>query len=481
MRALKLYPASLFGCALALGACRFGYELLPLDEAAGGAGDAGTASQGGAGSATGGVAAGGGATGGVASGGIATGGVGATATAGTESGGGNAGAGAEAGAADGGAGQAGQPGCGDDVLQATEECEPALSAAQDLCQSDCSYHWFDRGYAKRRRVTFANPGATELVGFVVPVLLTGSELDYAALQASGQDLLFVDAADQAQLSFEIEAFVPGGTSLVWLRFPSVPASGSVSAWLYSSNPTATGAAAPAQTWASGFAAVYHLNGNANDSVGSSDGAITGAQTGVGQLASGLDFNSNDDVVDAGSAGGVDDLFANGGTVTAWIRPRSWGEGNFGRIVDKASDTLAASGWALQVDGGQAPNHAVIFEHGFSGGPGRWNGPDASIALGAWSHVAVVYDASTPSNQPVMFVNGVAQAFTVIATPSGARASDAPNALGIGDQVATKQRSFDGVLDEVRLERASRNAAWINAEYRSMLPGAVTYSSEQTRL
>jgi hypothetical protein len=187
------------------------------------------------------------------------------------------------------------------------------------------------------------------------------------------------------------------------------------------------------------------------------------------------------VVDAGSANGIDDLFVNGGTITAWIRPRGWGEGNFGRIVDKASDTLAATGWALQVDGGQAPNHALIFEHGFSGGPGRWNGPDSSIALGVWSHVAVVYDASSASNQPVMYVNGVAQVFTVIGTPSGTRASDAPNALGIGDQVATKQRSFDGVLDEIRLERASRNAAWINAEYRSMLPGAVTFSVEQTRL
>ena len=411
--------------------------------------------------------------------GAATGGVGAM--AGASLGGSNAGAGAEAGATDGGAGQAGQSGCGDEVVQPTEECEPSLSAPEDLCQADCSYHWFDRGYAKRRRVTFVNPGTTELLGFVVPVVLTANELDYAALRAGGEDLLFVDAADQAPLDFELEAFVPGATSLAWLRFPSVPASGSASAWLYSSNATAADAQQPAQTWSSGFAAVYHLNGNANDSVGASDGAITGAQSGAGQLASGLDFNSNDDVVDAGAAGGVDDLFANGGTVTAWIRPRGWGEGNFGRIVDKASDTLAATGWALQVDGGQAPNHALIFEHGFSGGPGRWNGPDSSIALGVWSHVAVVYHGSSPSNQPVMYVNGAAQALTVIGTPSGTRGSDAPNALGIGDQVATKQRSFDGVLDEVRLQRASRNAAWINAEYRSMLPGAVTFSSEQTRL
>jgi hypothetical protein len=31
------------------------------------------------------------------------------------------------------------------------------------------------------------------------------------------------------------SFVPGGVSVVWLRFASIPASGSVSAWLYSEN------------------------------------------------------------------------------------------------------------------------------------------------------------------------------------------------------------------------------------------------------
>ena len=108
------------------------------------------------------------------------------------------------------------------------------------------------------------------------------------------------------------------------------------------------------------------------------------------------------------------------------------------------------------------------------------GPDSSIALGAWAHVAIVYDASRATNEPVMYVNGVGQALTVLNPPSGARASDAAINLGIGDQVATGQRSFHGTLDELRLERMARTPDWIRAEYRSMLPGAVKFDTVQSR-
>ncbi len=416
--------------ALSAGGCRFGYELLPLDEVAGTSGMAGDGGGvGHAGAGQGGVGTGGGASGGVA--------------------GMNADAGAtDAGTTDGGA------------------------ALVD--------HWFDPAFAKRRRLTFDNVGATDLLGFVVPVVLSKNEIDYAALQPSGQDLRFVDVDDQTLLNYEIEAFVPGGVSVIWLRLPRVPAGDSASAWIYSQNPAAVDAQDAAKTWSIAFAAVYHLNGNANDSLAGSDGVVTGAKKGGGQLASGLSFGSDADMIDAGSANAVDDLFANGGTVTAWIHPSSWGEGSFGRVADKASDTLTAAGWALQVDGGVAPNHALIFEHGFSGGVGRWNGPDASISLGAWAHVAIVYDGSSANNQPLMYVNGEPQALTVLDQPSGTRASDADINLGIGDQIATKQRSFHGILDEVRLEPIAQTSDWIRAEHRSMSAGAVKFDTEQSR-
>jgi hypothetical protein len=41
----------------------------------------------------------------------------------------------------------------------------------------------------------------------------------------------------------------------------------------------------------------------------------------------MEFDGEDDVFDAGSAGSLDDIFQNGGTISGWIKPRGWGELN----------------------------------------------------------------------------------------------------------------------------------------------------------
>ena len=58
------------------------------------------------------------------------------------------------------------------------------------------------------------------------------------------------------------------------------------------------------------------------------GILTNGSTLVnGKLGQGMEFDGEDDVVDAGSAGSLDDIFQNGGTISGWIKPRGWGELN----------------------------------------------------------------------------------------------------------------------------------------------------------
>ncbi len=381
-----------------------------------------------------------------------------------------------------GSGGEGPDPCGDGTLEPGEECEPSLSAAEDRCRFDCTYEWYDRAFAKRRRVLFDNTASTEaLSDFVVPVVLTAGDVDYASIMPGGQDLFFVADDDATPLPYEIEAFNVGGSSLIWVRLPKVPAAGRAAFWLYYQRANATSAADATQTWSGDYAAVYHFNAGATDSVNGSSAAASGTAAAGGQLAGALDFLGASASVDAGSPARVDDLFQGPGTITVWIRPRSWGEGSYGRIVDKASNTLAAAGWALELDGVPTPGATMIFEHGFSGVVGRWVGPNDALSLDGWSHIAVVYDGSDESHVPSFYINGAPVALNPMSTPSGMRASDASLQLGIGDQIATQTRSFDGLIDELRLERANRSAAWIHAEYASALPGAVTLEAEQQHL
>ena len=211
--------------------------------------------------------------------------------------------------------------------------------------------------------------------------------------------------------------------------------------------------AGAETVATGPLAHWKLDETSGltavDSIGGHDGTLAnGPSWTSGQLDGGLDFDGADDTVDAGSASTIDDVFAGGGTLAGWIYPRSWGGGAFGRIADKA-DALGANrnGWAFELYGSP---RAMLFQYGFSGNIGNWYTPTDSVVLDTWQHVAVVYDNSADTNDPTIYIDGVAQPLTELDTPVGTTSSDAANDLHLGNYAVALSRAFDGVLDDIRL-------------------------------
>jgi hypothetical protein len=186
-----------------------------------------------------------------------------------------------------------------------------------------------------------------------------------------------------------------------------------------------------------------------DSVGGHNGTLSnGPSWTTGQLGGGLDFDGVDDTINAGSDATIDDIFAGGATLSAWIRPTEWGEGNFGRIADKA-DALGTNrnGWAFGLYGSQ---QSLLFQHGFSGGIGNWYTPPGSISLDTWQHVAIVYDDGSDANDPAIYIDGVVQTLTELDTPSGTPLSDAAINLTLGNYAQDTSRTFDGILDDIRI-------------------------------
>jgi len=162
----------------------------------------------------------------------------------------------------------------------------------------------------------------------------------------------------------------------------------------------------------------------------------------------LDFNGVDAVVSIASPIAIDNIFAGGGgTITAWIKPRTIGE-SFGRIIDRASTELSADGYSFLT---QTPaNPRIRFTRGWTGGIAGWNAPTDSITLNVWQHVAVTYDEGSTANDPAMYVNAISQSISETdGVPSGSPESDAAEDLTIGNYTATT-RTFDGLIDDVRL-------------------------------
>ena len=117
----------------------------------------------------------------------------------------------------------------------------------------------------QHQLEFDNTGIAEnLVDFPVLISLTPADVDYASMQPNGEDLRFVDADNATVLPHEIGNWNPGGVSTVWVRIPQIDAnSGTDHIWLYYGNPAALDGQAAATVW-SGYAAVWHFDGDDND-------------------------------------------------------------------------------------------------------------------------------------------------------------------------------------------------------------------------
>ncbi len=216
-----------------------------------------------------------------------------------------------------------------------------------------------------------------------------------------------------------------------------------------------------------------VGAKAGDSSGNKNtGSITGAIWTSGKLGKGMNFDGADDIVNAQSPASLDNMTTY--TVSAWIKPRTLGEGpTFGRIVDK--DQGALTGWYFYLTTvGSAPacTSCLSLYHSFTGTDGAWRSANNSVTLNVWQHIAVTYNTSATTNDPKFYVNGVVKGIIAENTPSSVDDNDAANVFTIGNRTGL-DRTFDGLIDDVRVYNRILTAAEVLALYKE---GAVTFKA-----
>ena len=339
--------------------------------------------------------------------------------------------------------------------------------------------WWDMDWRGRCRLNFDNSAQVEdLDDFPVMVALSDGRIPYGDMAADGDDLRLLDADGVTELAFEIEEWDVGGSSILWVRVPRIDGSSSSDhIWLYYDNASAGSAEDPAATWHADYRAVYHLNQDAHDSTAwANHGAVSGAVTHSGAIAGSYAFDGASDYIEVVSDDSIDGLFENGGTVMAWINPDTAGGGGFGRIVDKATNTVGNGGWDWSMTTGFA-QRATLFERGYSTTTGGWHLLTDSIDYDTWQHVALSFtDAASPS-APHIYVNGQPLTVNVRRQPEGALDDDSGHDLRIGNLAAGTHRGFDGFIDELRLSKGERSDDWIAAQFLSMTDSLISYQCE----
>lgn len=148
------------------------------------------------------------------------------------------------------------------------------------------------------------------------------------------------------------------------------------------------------------------------------------------------------------------------TMSAWINPRSYGEGNYGRIIDKGVGS-AARGFTFMLNGtAKAPSYLVY-------GAAIASGTANSVPLNTWTHVAIVHDPAAGTAE--FYVNGQPAGS---AAYTRANVDTATDPLYIGIRGYTMDRSFDGQIDGVRMYNRAITPAEMSLLYQEGRDGSM---------
>lgn len=340
------------------------------------------------------------------------------------------------------------------------DTEGSSTTAVAMCTTD---PWYDPGWSARRRLDIDNTGFDgSLSGFPALLRLTPAVIDYDAMANDGSDLRIVADDHATELPYEIEQWVDGGSSFVWVRVPSIPDEGSTppSLYMYYGNPGATPGQNAAGVWDDDFVSVHHFadftdaTGDGHDGMGANLPAIAAGPTGPsGQ------FDGVDDRVELPMALESDYDFMSAFTVSTLIRVDAFTIG-WQAIVTKGDDA-----WRMH-------RHANTSTVGFGtdfGGNDNTAGT-TPIDDGAWYHVTIIMDGFTKR----IFVDA---ALDVQDFESATETSNSP--VWFGDNADQQGRFFHGGLDEIRISSVARSDTWIDAESRDLIDGTlIAFGAEE---
>ena len=376
-------------------------------------------------------------------------------------------AGADAGVTTSGSGGSGTGGSGGGTTTTTSGSGGGIPA-----------DWWNTKWTRRVKLVLDNATGGAVTDFPLLVTLDATRIDYGATRDDASDLRFV-AEGGVVLAHEVDRWDEAGISHVWVRVPSIPASGTGEVWLYFGNVDATDAQDASSLW-SAYAAVYHLG---NDPT--AGGAAMADSTGHGHdgtpigiaLADRVEGRVGQAIHFAGVAtdaprvaltedGGAFDAEPGGGmSFEVWAKREPSASDMFvmmnegcceGTAVLFAGTPTLSATFATK-----SGNCCNTTNYAYADAP--WSDGDTD-----WHYLAVVFDRAAGSMK--VFVDGTVGAEQPIPTNL---ASAATATMNIGTDWSGAS-GMKGVLDEARFASGPLSADYVDAQQRSMTDQMIDY-------
>ncbi|MBR2940209.1 MAG: DUF2341 domain-containing protein, partial [Kiritimatiellae bacterium] len=306
-------------------------------------------------------------------------------------------------------------------------------------------------------------GASTLSGFPVLVRIaenspSGFSYDDLQSKSTGADIAFVDMSGNG-LPFEIDTWNPSGTSLIWVRLPSMT-NGTEFVMCWGS--TSSGkTVCPDNPW-SDYTGVWHMNavspadatGCGNDGTASGDVALA-----TGVVGSGLSYPNQNAFVTCGKNLSNADLAA-GYTMEGWVNLANT-SGNKAVFGKDAFISLRMEGSSIKIT---TPG---VADYG--------NVNNFITAGGEWHHVALTF-APNATGGAKIYLDGVGK--SAQDTGNIGNTTDSTELWLAHNQWGNGQ-GFTGILDEYRVYPGVRSAEWLAVSYAAqadaafLTPGAAT--------
>ncbi|MBR3086818.1 MAG: DUF2341 domain-containing protein [Kiritimatiellae bacterium] len=360
-----------------------------------------------------------------------------------------------------------------DWVKATHDCV----ADADFAAYEVGNDWTK--YARKFTVSF--PGAPDGTLADFPVLVKVAEnspagFSYAdCAKPEGRDLRFADA-DGNLLACEVDTWNTNGASAVWVKVPALTASTKITAyygWSFAPPVDAT------NVWDSGYVGVWHLgesalplkesSGTSTDFTETMNGGETLASSGA--IGGAVDFTSGTGTnrLEAADHDALDGFSSF--TVELWSKQISPCSGHQPYILTK----IASGQYAYLFY--QNKSAQSVFKIGI-GGTDNGNiidGISMVPLMGDWNHQVVIRD--TENGKAFAFLNGSNLSSDGAPLVNVSAISSSTSPLYLGNANGQGKNPFPGQIDELRISKVARSAAWVKATHDTVAaPSFARYSA-----
>ena len=361
--------------------------------------------------------------------------------------------------------------------------------------------WYGHDWTYRKRLTLDRTlVAGDLTGF--PVLISRTDTDWRdegheghVAQTAGEDILFTDATGEMKLPHEFEVYdSSSGLLIAWVQVPNVWQRVDTEIYVYYGNPSCEEQEDAAGVWDSQYVAVWHLNESSGvtaynattvPNCNGTHNSVTVNQTGkIGPAA--RYSGSSPSHTDLGAA--VDDSLPLGLTVSCWMS-QTLGNSAAALVANyRYNGYPSHKGFQLRLTtGGSSHELGLYIKPQDAAGPVQYVQSPRNVNEGAgWRYCVGTWTGENllPSQCMRVYVDG--EHVTVKASDSyNVSMHSSGFSMYIARAVVSMngyEQWFRGPMDEVRISKAARSAAWIATEYENQNdPGTFYAVGEEEEL